>query len=61
MKEFIVENLLAGSTASFFDVAIKLFMALDHASPCVLCFTGKRISHRICSGSKVHDAAAVYI
>ena len=28
MKEFIIENLLAGSTVSFFDVAIKLFMAL---------------------------------
>ncbi|MSS02046.1 DUF4956 domain-containing protein [Floccifex porci] len=28
MNEFIVENLLAGSTVSFFDVAIKLFMAL---------------------------------
>lgn len=28
MKEFIVENLLTGSTVSFFDVAIKLFIAL---------------------------------
>ena len=28
MKAFIVENLLVGSTVSFFDVAIKLFMAL---------------------------------
>ena len=28
MKEFIIENFLAGSTVSFLDVAIKLFMAL---------------------------------
>ena len=47
MKEFIVENLLVGSTASFFDVAIKLFMALVIGATIYIAyyFTSSKVSY----------------
>lgn len=47
MKEFIIENLLAGSTVSFFDVAIKLFMALAIGATIYIAyyFTSSKVSY----------------
>ena len=47
MKEFIIENLLAGSTVSFFDVAIKLFMALVIGATIYIAyyFTSSKVSY----------------
>lgn len=47
MKEFIVENLLAGSTVSFLDVAIKLFMALVIGATIYIAyyFTSNKVSY----------------
>ena len=47
MKEFIIENLLAGSTVSFFDVAIKLFMALLIGATIYIAyyFTSSKVSY----------------
>lgn len=41
MKEFIIENLLAGSTVSFFDVAIKLGLSQkDTPQSHEICYKG---------------------